>query len=79
MKIATDFGLNSNEITSHIVEQYLDSSEYNKNNNNEQQQSNFEVSIIEQLRWLSFDENQSFEIIRQSNRLIRRFICMLHT
>lgn len=73
------YGLNTNEITSHILEQYLDSSENeNTNNNNNKSVERFDdVFLIHQLKWLSFDESQSFEIIKQSNRLIRRFICML--
>jgi len=73
LNIATQYGLNTLDITSHIVEQLLDTP-LNNSSVTEEQQSTFDLSMIQQLKWLSYDLNQSFEIIKQSNRLIRQFI-----
>jgi len=55
---------------------------YDSNNNNSnkiknkllEEELSFDLLLIQQLKWLTFDKNQSYEIIKQSNRLIRRFI-----
>jgi hypothetical protein len=73
LSLAAQYGLDTLAITSHIVDQLLDPSCENSSFT-EAQQPKPDESIIQQLRWLSFDLNQSFEIIKQSNRLIRRFI-----
>jgi len=73
LNIAAQYGLNTLDITSHIVEQLLNSP-CRTLSVTEEQQSALDLSMIQQLKWLSFDLNQSFEIIKQSNRLIRRFI-----
>lgn len=76
LEIAAQYGLDTLDITSHIVEQFLDSFEEPRASS-ETEMQHFDQSTITQLRWLSYDLNQSFEIIVQSNRLIRRFICMI--
>lgn len=74
MQWAAEHGLDCVAITAHIVEQICDVAV--PNTLSEEQRTHFDSSLIEQLKWLSYDLNQSFEIIKQSNKLIRRFIRM---
>jgi hypothetical protein len=72
LQLATDNGLDCLTITSHIVDRILDCPY--PQSLLEDQKVNYDNSLIEQLKWLSYDLNQGIEIIKQSNKLIRRFI-----
>lgn len=72
LRLAAEHGLDTVAITAHIVEQICDVAF--PSTLSEEQRTQFDMSLIEQLKWLSYDLNQSFEIIKQSNKLIRRFI-----
>jgi hypothetical protein len=75
LRLAADYGLDCTAITAHIVEHICDVPL--PDHLSEEQILQFDNSLIEQLKWLSYDLNQSFEIIKQSNKLIRKFICMI--
>jgi hypothetical protein len=61
----------------HIVDLLLDSFEDNKKYYDSLDDKELEIldgNLIHQLKWLSYDEKQSFEILKQSNRLVRKFL-----
>jgi hypothetical protein len=77
LNVARDHGLDTLAIMSHVVDLLLDSFDDNKINYNaldEKQLDILDNNLIQQLKWLSYDEMQSFEILNQSNRLVRKFL-----
>jgi hypothetical protein len=77
LKIARDHGLDTLAIMTHIVDLLLDSFDEHQKNYVSMDEKELEIvdqNLINLLRWLSYDEKQSFEILKQSNRLIRKFL-----